>query len=404
MRGLPSVSLYLRRNEKPGQPYERVSQRNPQVAVGGETYCLHFYQDGKRKWRTVGNDLREAYAERGRTEQALASDAPRAILTPKPSPDTPKDLERLRNAFLVDRASTTNNDGSPLTPGTIRGHELETRRFLRTVNRKFPSEITRQDLKTWMKRLREGDAEHRALSHRTVCNRYVNIVTFLKFCKIDHKDLLSLSERPAVVEEDPEAYSQSEMTKFFFAIIEERDALFFEFLLKVGAREREATHLEWSDLSLGLNPTVKIQTKVGFRTKTGKHRTIPLEHTLAGKLAAWYVRHPDSRYVFPRANGAVEGKFLDRCKRYARLAGLNCGVCPPCIKHKECEQYYLHKFRDTFGTLAVQRGVPIPTVQKWMGHASIEMTMRYLAPQKGEVAQSEINKAFGATFADSATA
>jgi integrase len=172
--------------------------------------------------------------------------------------------------------------------------------------------------------------------------------------------------------------------------------------LKVGTREREATSRERTDLSLDLNPTVKIQTKEGFRTKTGRSRTVPLERSLADKLTAWQENHPASRYVFPRADGEVERKLPDRCKRCARLAGLNCGVCKPCIKHKECENYFLHKFRDTFGTWAVQRGVP-PTVQKWMGHASIEMTMRYLAPQKGEVAQSEINKAFG-TLADSATA
>ena len=29
MRGLPSVSLYIRLNEKPSQPYERVSTRDP---------------------------------------------------------------------------------------------------------------------------------------------------------------------------------------------------------------------------------------------------------------------------------------------------------------------------------------------------------------------------------------
>ena len=62
------------------------------------------------------------------------------------------------------------------------------------------------------------------------------------------------------------------MTKFFFVVIKERDALAFEFLLKTGAREREMSHLEWTDLNLGPTPTVKFQTKEGFRTKTGKAR------------------------------------------------------------------------------------------------------------------------------------
>jgi len=34
-------------------------------------------------------------------------------------------------------------------------------------------------------------------------------------------------------------------------------------------------------------------------------------------------------------------------------------------------------------------------VSAWLGHTSIEMTMKYLAPAKGKVAQTAINQAFG---------
>jgi integrase len=43
------------------------------------------------------------------------------------------------------------------------------------------------------------------------------------------------------------------------------------------------------------------------------------------------------------------------------------------------------------------------TVQHWLGHASIEMTQRYLAPERGEYAQTQINRAFSEMLADSAT-
>lgn len=55
----------------------------------------------------------------------------------------------------------------------------------------------------------------------------MNIVAFLKFCKIDHKDLLPQSERPPVVEEDPDPYTQKEMDQSFFVITDERDTLFW---------------------------------------------------------------------------------------------------------------------------------------------------------------------------------
>jgi len=59
------------------------------------------------------------------------------------------------------------------------------------------------------------------------------------------------------------------------------------------------------------------------------------------------------------------------------------------------ENFWLQKFRDAFATWALRRGVDIRTVQHWMGHESIEMTLKYLAPEQGERAQSQINQAFG---------
>jgi integrase len=189
-------------------------------------------------------------------------------------------------------------EGSLLDPDTIRSYELVTREFLDIIKRKLPSEITKQDLKDWMATLRLR------ISHRTPCNYYVSVVCFMLFSQVDHKKLLPQSERPTPVDETPEAYTQEEMIKFFFAITKERDALAFEFLLKTRAREREMSHLEWTDLTLGSTATVKFQIKSGFRTKTGKSRAVPLEHGLATKLASWRAKNPTTRLVFPTDVGS----------------------------------------------------------------------------------------------------
>ncbi len=379
-RSIPSVTLYIRiTDEKGNRRYERVNRRKPQLSGG--IYCLHFYTlEGKRKWTTVGTDINAALRARMEKESELLTRPVEA----KPSSAAPKPLEVLRTAFIHDKKTTFKKDGFPLDPDTITSYQKVTREFLDIIKRTLPVEITRQDLRDWIAKQRER------VSHRTVCNLYVSIVCFLHFCGVDHKKLLPQSERPTPVEETPEAYTQEEMTKFFFVVIKERDALAFEFLLKTGAREREMSHLEWTDLNLGPTPTVKFQTKEGFRTKTGKARVMPLERGLASKLSEWRVKNPATRYVFT-TDDKIEGHFLRLCKAAATLAGM------------DPKNFWLHKFRDTFATWALRRGVDPRTVQHWLGHENLEMTMRYLSPQQGELAQGQINKAFNISFETSET-
>jgi integrase/recombinase XerD len=372
-RSIPSVTLYIRiTDEKGNRRYERVNRRNPQL--NGGVYCLHFYENGKRKWATVGTDINAALEVRMTKESKLLSRPVEA----KPSPAAPKSLEDLRTAFIHDKKTTFKKDGSPLDPDTITHYEKVTRVFLDTIQQKMPSQVTKQDLKDWIasQRLR--------VSHRTVCNLYISVVCFLHFCGVDHKKLLPQSERPTAVEETPEAYTPEEMTRFFFNIVNERDTLAFEFLLKTGAREREMTELEWSSLNLGTTPTVRFGSGT-FRTKTGKSRVVPLERELTTKLAAWRGKHPATRLVFG-TDDRVEGHYLRICKAIAERAGM------------DQKNFWLHKFRDTFATWALRRGVDIRTVQHWLGHADITMTQRYLAPEQGEHAQRQINQAFNINF------
>jgi len=71
---LPSVSLYIRITDAKGRRYERVNRRNPQIATGPNVYCLHFYENGRRKWETVGTDINAASAaRRGRPRYVISN-------------------------------------------------------------------------------------------------------------------------------------------------------------------------------------------------------------------------------------------------------------------------------------------------------------------------------------------
>ena len=60
--------------------------------------------------------------------------------------------------------------------------------------------------------------------------------------------------------------------------------------------------------------------------------------------------------------------MLDRCKAVAKRAGLDPAT------------FELKTFRSTYATRMLRQGFDVRTVQHWMGHKSLETTMRYLVP------------------------
>lgn len=68
------------------------------------------------------------------------------------------------------------------------------------------------------------------------------------------------------------------------------------------------------------------------------------------------------------ARGNRELHMLDECKEIATRAELEPG------------RFDLRKFRSTYATRMLRAGFDVRTVQHWIGHKSLETTMRYLAP------------------------
>jgi integrase len=60
--------------------------------------------------------------------------------------------------------------------------------------------------------------------------------------------------------------------------------------------------------------------------------------------------------------------MLLKCKAVAERAGL------------DSEKFDLKTFRSTYATRMLRSGFDVRTVQHWMGHKSLETTMRYLVP------------------------
>ena len=360
-------------------------------------FQLRWYKGSHAVYKGVGHDLQEAITARDNQIANLEAEraaraAGRALVSAGPGRLV---LAEAKQRFIQTKRLVGRDHE------TVTAYESLISEFLSGSGKVFADQIEELDLLRFCDGLRE-----RGLCERTVVNYYGSVATFLRSCGIDHKSLVPKEHRPYKEDPDPEAYTEDEVNTFLGACQSERDRLFFEFLLKTGAREKEATHAEWTDINWTENAitihgekSLKVrvgteQKKVKFRTKTRRSRDITLEEGLLLKLKAWRAKNPTTRFIFGTSSDLPNGHFLETCKEAARRAGLNCMQCQGCVDRTECEKWFLHKFRATFATWALQGGVAIRTVQKLMGHTKLEMTARYLAPAKGKAAQEKLNAVF----------
>jgi integrase len=140
---------------------------------------------------------------------------------------------------------------------------------------------------------------------------------------------------------------------------------------------------------------LKLQSKVKrwrFRIKDFEERELPLTDDLLERLMDYKRDHAGTTTLILPKEGKPDGHMLRTLKRQVRAVGLKCGKCDGClVKARECENWYLHKFRSTYCTKLLRSGLDIRTVQQMMGHGDLASTMRYLRPAENEQTQALSN-------------
>jgi len=149
-------------------------------------------------------------------------------------------------------------------------------------------------------------------------------------------------------------------------------------LLLTGCRRSEITGLSWSE--------VREEELALMDAKTGP-RTVPLN----SRARAILDRQPrtGSPFVFPSPLDPSRPRTSDLklWYRIRREAGI--------------EDVRLHDLRHTFASHAVMNGVPVPVVSRLLGHAHVQMTLRYahLADRDIEAVAERIGQAMNAVMA-----
>jgi integrase len=350
-----------------------------QTFFGTGHYETRHLEDGKTVWKNVGEDAAVAQAAMMHTTKTLtarvaAEDAGTTIVETDGRVNLKSkmaDFQQHQRARGKKRAVVT--------------YTTAVEEFLPLVKIQYADQLTENHIDRWHTALRE-----KGNSNRTIYNKHVSIMGWLKWCKVDTK---KLAERaPDFTEKDVEVYDPAELKRLFDSLTDPYHRIVFEVLLKTGLRMQEAMFLRWPDFDFR-HGTLKVtaRNEDGFDVKDRAERTLPIPADLIEHLKEWKKEHTGRLVLGTSLNDTPNWKWLPLLKRLARQAGLNCGHCVGCKEQDECERWYLHKFRATYTTFLLRSGIDVRTVMQYTGHSDLATLMRYLKPAEGPDTQTKIN-------------
>jgi site-specific recombinase XerD len=247
------------------------------------------------------------------------------------------------------------------SPHTRSSYEREAIR-LKQFTRKPLSDITVADLQSFSESLiRPGfsiGSQARTLAAVRSLLRFAFTWGYIK------SDLARAVVLPRYQPKLAERYmEESEVERLLASAASDRDRILFRLLYFTGIRVSELCGLRWRDFRTRSTGVEVVVTGKGSRV-----RTLPVSPGLWKELCAYGVTNADSGApVFPSRTG----RALDRSRvrtlirRVADGAGLGLPVSP-------------HWLRHSHATHALDRGAPLPLLQRSLGHASLATTAQYL--------------------------
>ena len=355
-----------------------------EVAAQGGNFILDWYEGGKRMRKSVGKDAADAINQRDRkvAELTAASNG----LTVTNGDPTKRLVSDAAEEYLGDIEAHKSSK-------TLAAYRTAITYFRESCKKTYVEDITRRDLLAFKTYL----ADEKEQSDRSVWNKFSAVMGFLKSVGHTGKTIgIVKHDWPEYDEETPEVYEDDELVKFY-AACDEDEARWFRFFELTGMREGEVQHCQWSWIDMSKRTiTVQPNKRLGWRPKKNKTRSIPMSAPLVDLLKDWRKKTADSTcdLVFPTAGCNIKLDFLDCLKAIAKRAKLFCKKCDGCAQETpNCERWFLHKFRATFGTKVVRKA-DLRTAMEWMGHTDTASTLRYLRPAEGKEAQAKMDAVF----------
>ena len=292
-------------------------------------------------------------------------------------PDILAALDAAASAYEVTRKSTDiiPADGIPpavrmyiasksvehLSPGTLKLYLLRLNQFFGVIHKPL-EQITANDVRVYLYQFKQT----RNIKDSTLEGVRLCLNSFFEWCTQEDMLLKNPVRRiPAIRVDVPERLPMTalELETVRGCCHSLREKALVDFLFSSACRVSEFCALNITDINF-TNHTIHIE-----RGKGGKGRTTYLNPEAEISLRAYLdSRKDDSPALFvgcraPHNRLAVKA-VQNEVQKIVKRCGINCHVTP-------------HIFRHTAASLALQRGMPLEQVQRFLGHSRIQTTLRY---------------------------
>ena len=261
------------------------------------------------------------------------------------------------------------------TPATIKWYKDAMRRFLKWHDGKLEdvSEITTDRLREYL----YGKRESGCWSPDTFLSIYKALKSFLKWCVgreyLEVNPIVAI-DKPRLARKLPKRITEQEALRVMeysfnmrtsYRFERYRNRALFAVMIFSGLRAQEVLNLKTTHVDME-NMIIHV-----FEGKGGHDRVVPMASKLQRYLREYLedVKRLKKRseYFFVTLRG--DGPFTyNGLKRVVERVRSGSGV-----------KFSSHKLRHTFATLMLEAGVDLYSLQKMMGHKSIETTTIYLS-------------------------
>lgn len=277
------------------------------------------------------------------------------------------DYESTNNRLLKNFIKTKKLKG--LSIKTIEYYNSQLTIFKDWLSKSF-LEVTSDDFKEYLKHKKEKSN----CSNVTLNNVRRILSSFYKY--LENEDLLIINPINAIPSvKEPKrvkkAFTDEEVEKLRYAISKDhiRNIAIFEMLLSSGLRVGEISSLKRDDISLA-------DCKGVCLGKGNKQRIFYFSERAKVAIQKYLdYRYDDSPFLFVSLMAPFSQLGIGGIETMIRETG----------EKAEVPNVHPHRFRRTFATRLLHKGVAIDQIQKFLGHVNIETTKLYAMSDNDEI-------------------